>query len=80
MLKAFDVGVVIGLDGMNRETHDAIRGVEGAYDAVIAGIEHCTAEKLYVHLNIVASRRNFAEIERIIDYGDSPRRLFLLRL
>jgi len=71
LLKAFDVGVVIGLDGANPETHDAIRGVEGAYDAVIAGIEHCTAEKLYLHVNIVASRLNFDEIERIIDYGDS---------
>jgi radical SAM protein with 4Fe4S-binding SPASM domain len=71
LLKAFDVGVVIGLDGMNPATHDAIRGVDGAYDAVIAGIEHCAAEKLYLHVNIVASRRNFDEIGRIIDYGDS---------
>ncbi|MDI6886676.1 MAG: radical SAM protein [archaeon] len=69
MLRAFDVGVVIGLDAMNPEIHDAIRGVEGAYDAVIAGIENCIAERLYVHLNIVASTRNFDEIERITDYG-----------
>ncbi|MBE0517419.1 MAG: radical SAM protein [Methanophagales archaeon] len=71
VLRAFNAGVVIGLDGMNPEVHDAIRGVEGAYDAVIAGIENCIAERLYVHLNIVASTRNFDEIERIIDYGDT---------
>ena len=71
LLRAYNVGVVIGLDGMNPEVHDAIRGVEGAYAAVIAGIEHCIAENLYVHLNIVASRRNFDEIERIIDYGNT---------
>jgi radical SAM protein with 4Fe4S-binding SPASM domain len=70
LLRAFNVGVVIGLDAMNPEIHDSIRGVEGAYDAVIAGIENCIAERLYVHLNIVASTRNFDEIERIIDYGD----------
>ena len=71
LLKAFDVGVVIGLDGICPETHDSIRGVEGAYDAVIAGIENCTTEKLYLHVNVVASKRNFDEIGRIIDYGDS---------
>ena len=71
LLRRYDVGVVIGLDAMNPEVHDSIRGVEGAYHAVMAGIEHCIAEKLYVHLNIVASRRNFDEIERIIDYGDT---------
>lgn len=70
LLSEYNVGVVIGLDGVNPETHDSIRGVEGAYDAVIAGIENCIAEKLYLHLNIVASTRNFDEIERIIDYGD----------
>ena len=69
LLKEFDVGAVIGLDAMNPAIHDSIRGVKGAYDAVIAGIENCVAEKLYVHLNIVASRPNFDEIARIIDYG-----------
>lgn len=71
LLRAYRVGVVIGLDSMNPGLHDAIRGVGGAYDAVMAGIEHCIAEHLYVHLNIVASRRNFDEIERIIDYGNT---------
>ncbi|MHC1611124.1 MAG: radical SAM protein [Candidatus Methanospirareceae archaeon] len=70
LLRRYNVGVVIGLDGMNPKVHDSIRGVEGAYDAVIGGIENCIAEKLYLHLNIVASRRNLDEIERIIDYGD----------
>ncbi len=70
VLRAFDVGVVIGLDGMNPQIHDSIRGVDGAHDAVITGIDYCIAENLYVHLNIVASTRNFDEIERIIDYGD----------
>jgi len=69
LLRKYDVGVVIGLDGMNPEIHDSIRGVEGAYDAVITGIENCVAENLYLHLNIVATKRNFDEIERIIDYG-----------
>ncbi len=70
LLREFDVGVVIGLDGMNPEIHDSIRGVKGAFDAVIEGIENCIAENLYLHLNIVAAMRNFDEIERIIDYGD----------
>ena len=70
LLREFDVGVVIGVDAMNPEIHDCIRGVEGAYDAVMQGIENCIAENLYLHLNIVASRPNFDEVEKIIDYGD----------
>lgn len=70
LLRKFDVGVVIGLDAMNSETHDRIRGVAGAFDAVIKGIENCIAENLYLHLNIVAAKQNFDEIGRIIDYGD----------
>ncbi|RCV63755.1 Radical SAM superfamily enzyme [Methanophagales archaeon] len=70
LLREYDVGVVIGLDGMNPEIHDALRGVKGAFDAVIEGIENCIAEKLYLHLNIVATKQNFNEIERVIDYGD----------
>ena len=69
LLSRYKVGAVIGLDGMNPEIHDGIRGVKGAYDAVIRGIENCVAENLYLHLNIVATRRNLDEIERIIDYG-----------
>lgn len=68
-LNQFKVGVVIGLDGMSPATHDAIRGVHGAYDAVMAGIANCVAEGLYLHLNIVASRRNIGEIERLLGYG-----------
>ncbi len=69
-LKRYDTGVVIGLDAMNPEIHDRIRGVRGAYEAVIGGINNCTAENLYLHLNIVAARANINEIEPIIDYGD----------
>ena len=35
LLGRYNVGAVIGLDGMNPEIHDGIRGVKGAYDAVI---------------------------------------------
>ena len=69
LLSRYNVGAVIGLDGMNPEIHDGIRGVKGAYDAVIRGIDNCVAENIYLHLNIVATRHNFDEIERIIDYG-----------
>lgn len=71
LLRQYDVGVVIGLDSMNPAVHDAIRGVEGAYQSVIAGIERCIAAGLYVHLNIVASRRTLNELERIIEYGNT---------
>lgn len=49
LLRKYNVGVVIGLDGMNPEVHDSIRGVEGAYDAVIAGIGNCIAENYFIY-------------------------------
>lgn len=70
LLKRYEVGVVIGLDAMDPEIHDHIRGVKGAFDAVMAGIKNSISENLYLHLNVIASKPNFDEIARIIDYGD----------
>lgn len=69
-LKEQHVGVVIGLDAMNQEIHEKIRGVEGTFTRVIRAIEICRSNDLYVHLNITATRLNLEEIEKIIDFGN----------
>lgn len=70
-LKEKNVGVVIGIDAMDAEIHDRIRGVPGALAAVRRGIENSARAGLYFHLNILATRINLAEVARVIDYGNA---------
>jgi radical SAM protein with 4Fe4S-binding SPASM domain len=70
LLRKYNVGAVIGLDGMNPEIHDSVRGAKGVFDEVVEGINNCVSENIYLHLNIFVSKLNFNEVERIIDYGN----------
>lgn len=70
LLRKYNVGAVIGLDGMNPEIHDSVRGAKGVFEQVIKGINNCLAEDIYTHLNIFVSKLNFNEVERIIDFGN----------
>lgn len=69
-LRKYGVGLVIGIDATDSRAHNRIRGVPGAYERVIAGIENSLAEDLYVHLNLVASNINFSYVSKILSYGD----------
>jgi len=61
--------VTISLDGASAETHDAIRGVPGCFDQVLAAARHCNAAGLRVFLNTIMTRQNAesGEIYRIVD-------------
>ena len=64
-----DVGlsyVGISLDGM-REVNDRFRGVKGAFDRAMAGIEHCQQAGIKVGLRFTINRMNAAEIPAIFD-------------
>lgn len=65
------VGLVIGLDATDARAHNRIRGIPGAYQKVIEGIENSLAENLYVHLNLVASKINLSYVPKILIYGDA---------
>lgn len=69
-LRENNVGLVIGLDATDARAHNRIRGVPGAYERVIEGIENSLAENLYVHLNLVASKINISYVPKILSYGD----------
>lgn len=71
LLKRYGVGAVIGVDSLDPEVHDSIRGVRGALEAALEGVENCASEGVYVHLNIVAFRGGLREVERVIDYGNA---------
>ncbi|MDE5832860.1 MAG: 12,18-didecarboxysiroheme deacetylase [Desulfovibrio sp.] len=62
-----DVGlsyVGISLDGL-KEAHDRFRGVRGAFEKALSGIENCKAEGLKVGLRFTINKRNVGEIPGI---------------
>jgi 12,18-didecarboxysiroheme deacetylase len=70
--------VGISLDGM-REVNDRFRGVNGAFDRAMAGIEHCQEAGIKVGLRFTINKMNAAEIPAIFDLleeRDIPRVCF----
>ncbi|MDY6913149.1 MAG: radical SAM protein [Planctomycetota bacterium] len=56
--------VGVSLDGM-RATNDAFRGMDGAFDAAIAGIRNCRAAGIKVGLRFTIHKHNAEEIDGI---------------
>lgn len=57
--------VEISVDGKNAESHDAIRGIPGAFDRTIAGIRNCVAAGFYTCMATTVTRANYPEIPEI---------------
>lgn len=79
MLKAIGLSYVgISLDGME-QINDRFRGVKGAYDMAIRGIENCTAAGIKVGLRFTINKFNSEEIPKIfnlLEDMDIPRACF----
>ncbi len=58
--------VGVSLDGM-RTINDRFRGVEGAFDAALAGIRNCQEAGIKVGLRFTINRRNAADVPQIFD-------------
>ena len=58
--------VGVSLDG-TQPTHDAFRGVKGAFDRAMRGIRHCQAVGVKVGLRFTISQRNAADVPAIFD-------------
>ncbi len=70
--------VGISLDGM-QAVNDRFRGVKGAFDDAMAGIENCKAAGIKVGLRFTINKFNLAEIPRIfelLEERDIPRACF----
>ena len=59
--------IQISLDGAKPETHDAYRGIKGAYKASIKGIEALRREGIKVDIATIVNRLNMNELNEIID-------------
>ena len=72
----------ISIDGADAESHDAFRGVPGAFEASLRGIEHLKAAGLPFQINTTVTRSNLASFKRIFELcerlGAAAWHIFLL--
>ncbi|MHB9029729.1 MAG: radical SAM protein [Candidatus Latescibacterota bacterium] len=72
--RLMDAGVMrisISLDGATSATHDRFRGVPGAFDATLRGIEALRRHGLEFQVNSTLTVLNIAELERLHDLAVS---------
>jgi len=58
--------ISVSLDGSTAETHDRFRGVEGAYEGALRGIEHAKAAGIEFQINTTITRANLEQIPKIL--------------
>ena len=67
-IKDIGIGYVgISLDGL-REVNDKFRGVDGAYEKAMKGIENCVAVGQRVGLRFTINQHNLRDLENIFDF------------
>ncbi len=59
--------ISVSLDGADAETHDAFRGVEGAFQAAMEGIRHARAAGLEFQVNTTVTRLNVEQLPDILE-------------
>lgn len=66
-------GVSLSLDGPDARTHDALRGVPGAFDRTVKGIRRLgrardrAGSRLKLRLNMVLTRHNYRRLPEVIE-------------
>ncbi len=74
--------ISISLDGATQKTHDHFRGVPGAYEGALRGIEHAKAVGLEFQINTTITKANLDQIPKIqklaVRLGAVAHHIFLL--
>ena len=80
MLDAGVMAVAISVDGADAVTHDFFRGVDGAFDQTLRGIQACRSAGLPFQLNMVIRKDNLSQLEDMlrlaIDLGANAAEMF----
>ena len=63
--------ISISLDGATRERHDAFRGVVGAFDGALNGIQLAKNAGLEFQINTTITKTNLEEIPKILSLAES---------
>ena len=61
----------ISLDGINPETHDEFRGIQGAWERTVEGIKIAVKKGFFVNVATTATKYNLQEIPDLIDFCNS---------
>lgn len=59
--------LAIGLDGSTPPLHDSFRGAQGSYKRTLEAIGWCQEANLPLQINTTLTRRNFADLDNLID-------------
>lgn len=74
--------ISISLDGATKEDHDRFRGVEGAFEGALRGIQHAKDAGIEFQINTTITKTNLDQIPAIqqlaIDLGAVAHHIFLL--
>jgi len=74
--------ISISIDGATAAEHDRLRGVKGAFDRAVAGIEHARGAGLEVQINTTITRHNLSQLDAIqslaVSLGAVAQHIFLL--
>ncbi len=83
--KLVDAGIQrisISLDGSTKMSHDRFRGVEGAYEGALRGIQHAKDAGIEFQINSTITKMNLPEIQDIqtlaVNLGAVAHHIFLL--
>ncbi len=74
--------VSVSIDGMDAESHDGFRGVPGAFDGALHGIDVLKATGMEFQINTTVTKQNLHQVKDILDLtvrlGAAAHHLFLL--
>lgn len=74
--------VSISIDGIDARSHDALRGVPGAFEGALSGIESMKREGMEFQINTTITRANLPQVQGILDLavriGAAAHHIFLL--
>lgn len=74
--------ISISLDGASKESHDKFRGVKGAFDGALRGIQHAKNAGIEFQINTTITKTNLDQIPAIqqlaVDLGAVAHHIFLL--
>jgi radical SAM protein with 4Fe4S-binding SPASM domain len=63
--------VSISLDGADAPTHDAFRGIPGAFDAAVAGLRNLKTLGMSVQINMTIARHNAKQLPQVLELAKS---------
>jgi len=80
MMEAGVMAVAVSVDGADAQTHDSFRGIDGAFEQTLKGLEACRNAGLPFQFNTVIRRDNLAQVEDLlrmaVDYGADAAEFF----